>query len=152
MFTLVWWELRLLFWWSNSQRRYRIAVCQWKFSENQEKSTKGIFPEYPEIYQISKSIRPNKYLLDSRVGPRRNKWHKNQGNISTLLVPIERRRNKYRSVCHGLTIFFRKPERFVSGNFQKIRKNPPRIFFQNIQRFISYLNPLGPTSILLIPT
>ncbi len=25
---------------------------------------------------------------------------------------------------------------FVSGNFQKIRKNPPRKFFQNIQRFI----------------
>ncbi len=27
--------------------------------------------------------------------------------------------------------------RFVSGNFQKIRKNPPRKFYQNIQRFIS---------------
>ncbi len=26
--------------------------------------------------------------------------------------------------------------RFVSGNFQKIRKNPPMKFFQNIQRFI----------------
>jgi hypothetical protein len=26
--------------------------------------------------------------------------------------------------------------RFVSGNFQKIRKNPPRKLFQNIQRFI----------------
>ncbi len=26
--------------------------------------------------------------------------------------------------------------RFVSGNFQKIRKNPPRKFLQNIQRFI----------------
>jgi hypothetical protein len=26
--------------------------------------------------------------------------------------------------------------RFVSGNFQKIRKNPPRELFQNIQRFI----------------
>ena len=42
--------------------------------------------------------------------------------------------------------------RFVSGNFQKIRKNPPRKLFQNIQRFIKYLNPLGPISILSIPT
>ncbi len=30
IFTLVWWGLRLLFWWSNSQRRYRIrAPLEW---------------------------------------------------------------------------------------------------------------------------
>ncbi len=89
IFTLVWWGLRLLFWWSNSQRRYRIAVCQWKFSENQKKSSKENFPEYPEIYLISKPIRPNKYPFNSHVGPRWNIWHKNQGNISSFLVPVE---------------------------------------------------------------
>jgi hypothetical protein len=43
-----------------------------EISENQEKSTKELFPEYPEIYLISKSIRPNKYPFNSHVGPHRN--------------------------------------------------------------------------------
>ncbi len=124
IFTLVWWGLRLLFRWSNSQRRYLIAVCQWKFSENQKKSTDKIFPEYPGIYLISKSIRPNKYPFNSHVGPRRNIWHKNQGNISSFLVPVEWSRNKYRSVCHSLTILFGKPEKIPLVNVVILRWNP----------------------------
>ncbi len=42
------------------------------FQKIRKKSTEEIFPEYPEIYLISKSIRPNKYHFISHVGPRRN--------------------------------------------------------------------------------
>ncbi len=37
----------------------------------------------------SKSIRPNKYPSNSQVGPRRNILHKNQGDISSFLEPVE---------------------------------------------------------------
>ncbi len=54
--------------------QYLGGLRQWKFSEDQKKSTEEIFPEYPEIYLISKSIRPSNYPFNSHVGPRRNIW------------------------------------------------------------------------------
>ncbi len=37
----------------------------------------------------SKFIGPNRYSLNSHVRPHRNIWHKNHGNISSFLIPVE---------------------------------------------------------------
>ncbi len=83
-----------------------------KFQKIRKKSTEEIFPEYPEIYLISESIRPNKHPFHSHVGPRRNMTQKPKGTYPAFSYLWKWRRNKYRSVCHSLTIFFRKPEKF----------------------------------------